>query len=184
MYHIRNDKRTERSAEKIWQSLLACMQKKQFFDITVMDIAKECGIARTTFYRCFDNISDILEWKCDENFFEVLNTYNPKKFGGEIDLARHYFTYWTSHYEILELLIKIGRQDIIYTCHTKNAEILHKRYVELGKFAKPHANYYMAIRTGFTISMLVTWLNGGRKESTEELLDIMTEQLRLMPATR
>lgn len=180
MYHISNDKRTKRSAERVWKALLLCMKEKSFQDITVMDITKKCGMARTTFYRCFDNTSDILEWKCDESFYEVLDSYHPETFGGELDLARHYFSYWTDHYEILELLIKIGRQDIIYRCHIKNAEILHKRYGELQGFSKAHKTYYMAVRTGFTISILTAWLLGGRKESTGELLDIMEEQVDML----
>lgn len=180
MYHISNDKRTKRSAEKIWQALLACMKQYRFEDITVMDVTKECGIARTTFYRCFDNTADILTWKCDECFHEVLDSYHPEQFGGELDLARHYFAYWTEHYDILELLIKIGRQDIIYTCHMKNADILSERYGELPDLPKKHTSYFMAIRTGFTISVLTAWLKNGRKESTDELISIMQEQILLL----
>jgi AcrR family transcriptional regulator len=180
MYHIRNDKRTKRSAEKIWKALLVCLNEKAFQDITVMNITKECGMARTTFYRCFDNTADILIWKCDQSFHEVLDSYHPEQFGGELDLARHYFTYWTTHYEILELLIKIGRQDVIYTCHMKNADILAVRYGVLPDLPKEHANYFLAVRTGFTISMLTAWLKGGRKESTDELLAIMHEQIRFL----
>lgn len=180
MYHIRDDKRAKRSAERLWQALLACLEGRRFQDITVMDITKRCGVARTTFYRCFDNTQDILVWKCDACFHEVLDSYHPDTFGGELDLARHYFAYWTGHYDILDLLIRIGRQDIIYTFHMKNADILAQRYGALPYLPKEHANYFMAIRTGFTISMLTAWLQGGGKETPEELVGIMAEQLRLL----
>ena len=38
-------------------------------------------------------------------------------------------------------------------------------------------NYFMAVRTGFTISILTAWLEGGRKETTEEIIEIVGEQL-------
>lgn len=180
MYHISNDKRTKRSAEKIWQALQTCMKQKDFKDITVMDVTKQCGMARTTFYRCFDNTVDVLAWKCDKSFHEVLGSYHPEHFGGELDLARHYFAYWTAHYDILNFIIRTGRQDIIYTCHMKNADILSERYGALPDLPQEHASYFMAIRTGVTIGMLTAWLKGGRKESTEELIAIMQEQILLL----
>lgn len=149
-----------------------------------MDLTRACGMARTTFYRSFDNTSDILVWKCDSCFHDVLDSYRPESFKGEEELARHYFAYWAEHYDILEMLIRIGRQDIIYTCHMKNAEILRKRYGNLKGLAPAHANYFMAIRTGFTISMLTAWLDGGRKESTDELIEIMKEQLRILAGSK
>ena len=39
-----------------------------------------------------------------------------------------------NHSDILELLIRINRQDIIYACHLKNAEILHERYGDVTGF--------------------------------------------------
>ncbi|MCK9328613.1 MAG: hypothetical protein PHS20_06570 [Sphaerochaetaceae bacterium] len=173
MYHIKADKRSERSAALIYRGLLECLKSKPFDLISISDLQRASSVARTTFYRCFDNISDVLMWKCDMCFFEVLGAYNPQRFPNEIELARHYFSYWITHSDILELLIRINRQDIIYACHMKNAKILQKRFGNAPK----HGNYFIAIRTGFTISVLTTWLSSGRKENADELVDIIQEQL-------
>ncbi|MGN0431748.1 MAG: hypothetical protein ACI4EQ_05265, partial [Lachnospiraceae bacterium] len=141
---------------------------------------KASGVARTTFYRAFDNISDVLYWKCDTCFNEVLGNYRPKPFQGELDLARHYFDYWINHSDILELLMQIGRQDIIYSCHMKNADILQQCFGKLPGINMKHGNYFIAIRTGFTISILTVWLNDGRKESADELVQIIEEQLAVL----
>lgn len=177
MYHISKDKRALQSSELIYNGLLECIRKKPFDQITVSDLQKASGVARSTFYRAFDNISDVLYWKCDTCFYEVLGNYHPKLLRGEIDLARHYFQYWTDHSDILELLIQINRQDIIYACHMKNAEILQQRFGEAPGLHIQHGDYFIAIRTGFTISVLTVWLKGGRKETAEELVKIIEEQL-------
>ena len=176
MYHISNDKRTRQSAELIYQGLLECLKHKSYDSITVSDLQKASGVARTTFYRSFDNMSDVLFWKCDRCFHEVLSSYTPTEFMDEIDLSRHYFTYWMSHGDILELLVKINRQDIIYACHMKNAEILHQRYAGLPDLDSTYGRYYMAVRTGFTIGVLTAWLSGGQKETIEELMGIIQMQ--------
>ena len=180
MYHISKDKRAIQSSELIYKGLLECIKKKPFDQITVSDLQKVSGVARTTFYRAFDNISDVLYWKCDTCFYEVLGSYHPKLFRGELDLARHYFQYWANHSDILELLIQINRQDIIYACHMKNADILQQRFGNLPRINMKHGNYFIAIRTGFTISILTVWLKGGKKESADELVQIIEEQLAIL----
>ena len=109
MYHISDDKRARQSADLIWNGLVDCMNQKDFTEITVTDLQKASGVARTTFYRAFDNLSDILYWKCDTCFREALSGCTPSMFLNEVDFAKHYFKYWMEHSEILEWLIKINR---------------------------------------------------------------------------
>jgi hypothetical protein len=156
------------------------MKRKPFDEITISDLQKASSVARTTFYRCFDCISDVLYWKCDSCFREVLGNFTTSEFSGEYKLAHHFFRYWKDHSDILELLITINRQDIIYTCHMKNAEMLRERYGDVPGLSKANAGYFMAIRTGFMISILTTWLRGGKKESPDTLLKIIHEQLSIM----
>ena len=60
MYHISKDKRALQSSELIYNGLLECIKKKPFDQISVSDLQKASGVARSTFYRAFDNISDVL----------------------------------------------------------------------------------------------------------------------------
>lgn len=180
MHHIKNDKRTKTSAELIWKGLLKCLENKNFDNITISDLQKTTGVARTTFYRCFDNIRDILSWKCDKCFYEALNYYDYNKNLNELRLAEHYFNYWLNNSDILELLIKINKLDIIYSSHFKTAEILKEKYGELENLNSRQNKYFIAIRTGLTISILTTWVHYGKKETIEDLLEIIKEQLLLI----
>ncbi len=177
MYHISEDKRSAQSADLIYKGLLKCLENKPFDLITVTDVQKASGVARTTIYRCFDNLSDILYWRCDLCFREALNSVQPTEKPDESRLMRGYFSYWTEHSDILKLLIDINRQDIIYACHMNNAEALEKSYGRLPGMDDTVAGYFMAIRTGVTISILKAWLDGGRKESADELIQIVEKLL-------
>lgn len=177
MYHISNDKRSKQSANLIYNGLLQCLKKKSFDQITVTDVQKNSGVARTTIYRCFDNLSDILYWKCDLSFQEALYYNQSNKTQNEWELIQNYFTYWTKHSEILKLLIDINRQDTIYACHMKNANILEKSYGTLPELDEVNAQYFMSICTGVTISILKTWITNEQKETTKELLNIIKKQL-------
>lgn len=159
---------------------MECIKKKPFDQITISDLQKASGVARTTFYRAFDNLADVLYWKCDTCFHEVLGNCRPEQLSGEFDLAKHYYSYWMEHSDILELLIEINRQDIIYACHMKNAEFLQEQFGAIPGLPIEHGNYFIAIRTGFTISVLTAWFKSGRKETSEELVKIIEEQLIIL----
>ncbi len=180
MYHISNDKRAVQSADLIYKGLLQCLEKKSFDRITVTDVQKASGVARTTIYRCFDNLSDILYWRCDICFKNALSCIKPLDFPNEWDLMYHYFSYWTENSDILKLLIDINRQDIIYACHMKNAKALEESYGKLPGLDEANSKYFMAIRTGVTISVLKAWLDGGQKETDEELIRIIKNQIVIL----
>lgn len=182
MYHISNDKRAKKSAELVYQGLLTCLKHKNFDQITVTDLQRASGVARTTFYRAFDNISDILYWKCDLCFQEILGSFTEEQFANEMKMVSQYFSYWTDHKDILELLMKINRYDIIYACHMNAAQSVQRKFGSDSEMQGAHSNYFLAIRTGFTISILTAWLQGGSKESSDEIVDIVKEQLALLPS--
>lgn len=179
MYHISKDKRSKQSADLIYQGLLQCLAKKPFDQITVTDVQRASGVARTTIYRCFDNLSDILYWRCDLCFGEALHSVQSEH-PNERDLMRGYFSYWMEHSDILKLLVDIDRQDVIYACHLKNAKALEQAHGTLPGLDETNARYFMAIRTGVTISILNAWLDGERKETAEELLAILERQFEIL----
>ncbi len=180
MYHISHDKCSRQSANLIYHGLLQCLKKKPFDQITVTDVQKASGVARTTVYRCFDNLSDILYWRCDHCFQEALHSVQPLSSPEEWKLLRGFFSYWTTHSDILELLIRINRQDILYACHMKNAKALEQSYGPLPGMNETGARYFMAIRTGMTVSILKAWLDGGQKETAQELVDILRQQVAFL----
>ena len=62
----------------------------------------------------------------------------------------------------------------------KNAKALEQSFGTLPGLDETNARYFMAIRTGVTISVLKAWLDGGRKETTEDLLKIIEKQFEFL----
>jgi len=79
MYHIKKDKRTQKSSELIYEGLIKCLETKDFTKITISDIEKYSTVSRATFYRLFDSLEDILSMKCDYCFKEVLENYKKNR---------------------------------------------------------------------------------------------------------
>ena len=74
MYHIKNDKRCLRSAALIADALERLLDQKIFADISVSDLQRESGVGRSTFYRLFDNIDDVVTYLVDEKFKDGLDS--------------------------------------------------------------------------------------------------------------
>lgn len=176
MYHLTKNKRAEQSAQLIFDGLCKCLKTKSFDQITVTDVQKASTVARTTIYRWFDNLSDVLFWKCDLCFRQSLE-WDFAEFN-EWELIKRFFEYWMKNGEILQLLVDINRQDIIFACHMKNAQMLEKSFGRLPELDEVSSRYFMAIRTGVTIGVLRAWLEGGKKETSDELVEILKTQLR------
>ena len=65
MYHIKEDKRAQASVELICDGLKRCLKEKSFESVTISDIQRVSGVSRSTFYRNFDRIEDVLALMCD-----------------------------------------------------------------------------------------------------------------------
>ncbi|MDC7222118.1 MAG: TetR/AcrR family transcriptional regulator C-terminal domain-containing protein [Spirochaetales bacterium] len=181
MYHIKKDKRSVRSAERLYKGLIECLKRKSISDVTISDICQVSEVGRATFYRTFDTITDILYMKCDLSFKEVLQGFindTDLARADRFSLIRYYIDYWINNSEILENLIMINRLDIIFTCHRNNSRIISERFEKDSLFTEKEMKYLIALRSGETISLLITWVEGGKRESPSELIRTVEKILR------
>ena len=71
MYHIKHDKRAESSVELICTAVLELLETKPLGEITVSDVQRRSTVSRSTFYRNFDSLEDVLALLCDRGFDEI-----------------------------------------------------------------------------------------------------------------
>ena len=114
MYHIKNDKRAQTSAELICAGLLACMREKPFARITITDVQRASTVSRSTFYRNFDGLEDVLALLCDRGFQTVFAAYNALPAAQRGSLPKAVFHYWFHNSAVLEALVQIHRTDILF----------------------------------------------------------------------
>lgn len=183
MYHIKSDKRAQTSANLIYKGLCSCLKEKPFDQITIQDIQIASSVSRSTFYRHFDCLSDVLYWQCDLKFYDVLSTYEPNANGDVYDFAHYFLSYWAHHSEILELLLQLNRVDIIYSCHMNNTALFQQKYAQLSPIPTEHIDYFLGMRTGIFIGILMTWLKNGKRESIDEMFQIMQIQFEFIRQT-
>ena len=178
MYHIRNDKRCLRSAEAISEALGELLDRKPFMDITVTDIQRTAGIGRSTFYRLFDTIDDVVRYIVDVKFREIASYYDV--------MDMHEFTESCLRGIIdndggLINIMSSGRTDLITGSLREN---LHRAAVDAGEGSETELQYKFAVFSSACLSVIRVWDENGRKESIEELAANLEQYLNMARLSR
>lgn len=169
MYHIPDDERAKKSAKRIGDGLLCCLQNKNFAEITVTDVQKASGVGRATFYRLFDNITDVLSYRCDNIFEKVGREYNGINKYNSKETSLRFIREWMNNKTLLKAIVDSNRIDFIYNSHTKyigkNIEFFFPDLV----IREERLNYLLMTMTACISACLGAWLKNGAVETAEQL---------------
>lgn len=161
-------KENQLTKECIFTALLMLMEKKEFKDITISEIAKKAGVSRMTYYRTYSSKEDILiQYFEDKVRMMVKMVQNPSEITG-YQFCCHFFTFFKEHAYIITSLYKA---DLLRMVIDKFTSILESVFTHLKNVPAldRHYRYQIALKAGGLFSMLLCWIESGQKESPEEL---------------
>ena len=171
MYHIKQDKRAQTSVELICTGLKQCLREKSFENITISDIQRVSGVSRSTFYRNFDRIEDVLALMCDRVFEEAFAA-------GYANISEAVFRTWFRHADMIETIVGIDRGDMLYASLRRCAAGLRGGLPGFGDAAL--FDYLVSIIASSMMGIMVTWVERGRRESEEELKNMILQSFKAM----
>ena len=171
MYHIKQDKRAQASVELICEGLKQCLKEKSFENISISDIQRVSGVSRSTFYRNFDRIEDVLALMCDSVFQEAFGA-------GYANISEAVFRTWFRHADMIEAVVGIGRGDMLYASLRRCSEKLRPDIPALGDSAL--LDYLASIIASSMMGIMITWVERGKKESEEELKGVILQSFKAM----
>lgn len=166
MYHIKTDKRAEKSVELICTGLLACLEQKPFSQISISDIQRASTVSRSTFYRNFDSLDDVLALLCDRGFDEILRSGSDA-----LNLAA--FHYWYAHGRLLEAILSSGKTAVFTSSLRRciaRAGHVSALFADAARF-----DYFSSTVAHVMLGILAAWIERGKKESEDELLLILRD---------
>ena len=179
MYHIKNDQRSVRSANRIYEALVELMEEYNFTAIKVTDIVEKAQIGRATFYRNFDVQEDVLRWRCDQILNDLIpyiaNFSRTQASTGALSLLKPIFRFFYLDSTILELLIKAERIDIFQVTFQKRIERFGPKAIALLDVPEDYIKYWLALRMASLVSLLVQWVKGGKQQAPDDLADGLKE---------
>ncbi|WP_212780171.1 TetR-like C-terminal domain-containing protein [Lactobacillus corticis] len=154
-------------------------------NISISQLTNEAQVGRSTFYRNFDELIDILTWKSDDSFSDVLKRYidlphNPEKME-YLGFVRFIFNYWYNNSEVFEILISINRVDIIYKSFNRASPMVVEYMQEKGYYndeiSPVERSYFLSMRISILIGTLSAWISGGKKEDPDEIVAILGKEI-------
>lgn len=175
--NTKNNKRRQRSQEKIERVFIELLQKKELNKITVSEICKLSGLNRSTFYA---------------NYIDTYDLADRIKKNLEDELKLVYEEEWenrTHSYNFLKLFQHISNNQLFYNTYFKidyentyqsmfyNPESLKDWFND--EYLEYHLEFF---KSGIT-AIIKKWLKDGCKQTPEEMAKILeTEyQGRIMP---
>ena len=176
------DRRQKKSRMAIFNAFSQLLSKKEFSKITVGEIIERADVGRATFYAHFETKDYLLKELCEELFCHV---FDATRIGG--DKHKHVFTcdehcslflHLLKHLQnndnnVLELLV-CENNEIFVRYFKENLKELVKNQMYLFENLKKHniPNDYLVNHILSTyVETIRWWLNNGKKESAEQLLD-------------
>lgn len=167
-----NNKRRRDSCQRIEKVFMELIQTKELSKVSVSEICKTTGLNRTTFYSNYVDIYDLADQVIKKLENEVDNLYHEE------------MTIGFNSNDYLRLFQHIYDNQIFYKTYfklsyTKEVEILQydtKQAQEHfgNRFIEYHCEFF---RAGIT-KIIEMWLNGGCKESPEEMDEIIKSEYR------
>lgn len=158
------------SEEAIIQSLFALMDKKDFPDITMREIAQTAGVSRATLYRHFASPEDIVRRWLRELSRKVVtdqDLWEPNSYQAIV----HAFAVL---YGEKDALMCLARQGLDH-------EVAHALYdatlYQIRRLDVLHGYYQICYFAGASMGLVAGWTRGGMKEGPEEIANIFIELL-------
>ena len=163
---------------EIMNAVMSLMTEKNYMDITVTDIVNKAGVARASFYRNFNSISDVIDDitieasdEMIEELFPVLSSNDERKW--REFLFHHFYHFMKIKNEMND--IKFENMSIIFNRMSDQIQegerslpqdTIRDRYIIIGKW-------------GLINTILQKWIDTGAKETPEEMIDYIMSFITL-----
>jgi len=173
MYHISKDARAQKSAQLICKGLEACLAEKPLNETRVSDIYEKCFVSRSTFYRLFDSVNDVISYQCECIFQEVMKISATKTYTDRKEQAIACAKAWLSHPAFIRALVDNGLGYMIYKAHERHFDVI-KEQCPTRLQGGVESKYFLSILSAIIAASMSVYIKLGSSEPIEKAYDIVT----------
>lgn len=178
MYHIKQDMRSTGSAKRLCEGLADLLRGKSYGEISISGVCSSCGVARTTFYRLFDTLDDVLLYQFDTLFAESIEQYQKQENRDDGSYARIILRIALVDPALITALVSSGRTDLFdFSARLKEERLIQDMRISLDGINR---RYCTAMLNAILLSAVKTWIETGCRETADELYQILKTNIALI----
>ncbi len=183
LYHIANDERERKSAEKLSVATKRLLQKEEPQKLTVSLLSEEAGVSRSTFYRLFDEPGDVLQFIADDSCRSLIESYikvierAEKHAIGVPNPIVFYEDAVRKNGSLIQGFFRVGQGDLLREGHKKALlELAPVLFPDLDPGSE-ELTLFVEMRAAVFHAYLTTWANTGFRVPYRELQRYALQQI-------
>lgn len=180
MYHVSKDKRSQRSAELIWEGMKECLQEKSLDKLRITDINQKSFISRATFYRLFDSLPDVLVYECDCIYAQLAKTLEETDFASSQEFFLCLIRKWLEQEVLIRTIAENNLFGVLYETHRKNFGLMKRVFLKDLELGEAEADYLGAVLASLIPAAVSVWYAHGRTETPEEIYCSVSRSLHII----
>jgi len=158
--------------EEIKTAFRELMTEKPFIDITITDVVNRAGVARASFYRNYTSTRELLDSVLEDFFSEFLNNALPVLSSQNERDWRAFLFRFIYFAEDKQSRIILSQNSNISMFLIKMSDFAHG-LSESFRYESIKDKYSISTRLAVMNSVVMRWIDDGKKETPEELVDYL-----------
>ena len=170
---MKDDLRSRLSRKILKDALLEILSYKKSYDISVKELCDKAGINRSTFYRHYDNIADVME-EIENDLIAMVGDVNSASVNDPDNAWSYIFnslSFLETHHEYDPLFL--SDFSAFYNLILKLESTVHDSIRTLTGKSEKEVSYLMKFMLSGTYAIIYDWLRRGRKETIREVADVV-----------
>lgn len=180
MYHVSNDKRSQKSAQLIWEGMEKALQEKTLRKLRVTDIYERSFVSRATFYRLFDSVEDVLSYECDLIYFQLSEAVQSAAFDSRQALFLYLIEKWLEQEVLIKTLVENNLVSVIYETHMKNRALTKNVFLKDTTLSDEESDYLSAILATLIPASVNVWYLHGKKDTPNEIYRAVSHSINII----
>ena len=176
MHHVPNDLRGKKSAEFITEGLYKSLREKPLNSVRVNDIYLTTNVSRSTFYRLFDSVYDVLLYQCDLIVSEIQELVSTKTFESKREMGLQCVKLWLKHDDLVKAMVENNLYGLIYESIMSHKEGLKILY-NIDYQDNPQLHYFVYYLVSLIFTSFAIFYKEKGKKSIEEVIESTTQMM-------
>lgn len=166
--NVYTDAQLSFSKSCLFDALIRLLEEKELYEINVLELTETAGVSRSTFYRNYRQISDIIVEFLGEQPMGRPIDMEPGEYTLE-ELVEGYYDYFLANKHFFEVLHKRNLMHYFLDTAEQTFSGPFRPLIELYGF---RTKYQLSGFIGMMYKVTCDWIAGGMKETKEEMTEI------------